>query len=324
MNSKNVAIIVVVAIAVAAVSFGTFLMDSQDDTDVGEARDYLVVGDWVEYETNGEVTRCTVTEVECIDRYVVDITGQGEDVLPYNDIVIIIDPDTEYLQFLRTETIDTFLGEVECDVYDGSNGSESAEVYVHASTNLLMYVQAAGPDGARFEFRLTGTSIFDAVDTDTRIALSDPVAGSVITHINTETFITGDFLDSFTEYQTLTVESVNEDGTLNVAGEEQPFTAEEFMATLFMSEDELQASTLQETRVFSTQWGVMECDVYNMPYLDSDGNHFGDRWFVVDPDTGLLIHTWLEEPDIEIEGVVYDMFTSSYTLSDCDLVLVAY
>lgn len=324
MKSKNVAIIVVVAVAVAAVSLGTFLMDPQDDTGIGEARDYLVEGDWLEYEMNGEATRITVTEVECIDRYVVDITGQGSDTLAYDDIVIKVDPDAGYLEAVGTETIDTFLGKVRCDVYDGSNGSETARLYAEPSTNLLMYAQAAGPDGAQYEFRLTGTSVFDAVDTaDTEIALTSPAVGTTISYVDSVTYESGAESETVANYPTFTVESVNEDGTLNVSGMENPVTPEAFTGMLFMQEEDIQASTLQETRVFSTQWGIMECDVYIMPYVDSEGVHVGDRWFAVDPDTGLLIHTWLEESDIEIDGEVYDRYASSYTLADCDLVVVA-
>ena len=62
MNPKSVAIIVVVAIVVAGVSYGTYLMDSDEKL---ELRDYLVEGDWAEYyyENLDQTERFTVQSV---------------------------------------------------------------------------------------------------------------------------------------------------------------------------------------------------------------------------------------------------------------------
>ena len=116
MNPKSVAIIVVVAIAVAGISYGTYLMDSDDKL---EMRDYLVVGDWVEYDhlDSGYVDRYTVQSVQAVNYYEMNVSDEYTVSVSYGFLFTIVDPSDENVEYLRSETVDTFLGNIECDVY---------------------------------------------------------------------------------------------------------------------------------------------------------------------------------------------------------------
>ena len=321
MNPKSVAIIVVVAIVVAGVSYGTYLMDSDEKL---ELRDYLVEGDWVEYyyENLDQTERFTVQSVISINNYEISVSGQDTVRAPYGYVLNVV--DTEGLECLRSERVDTFLGEIECDVYDmGFSGTE-ALLFVEPDTGLVLIEEGSDSEGNTYKRVLTGTSVFDDADSAlVEIALAQPVVGSAFTHLDEYYYISGDLFQYEGTDISVTVDSVNDDGTLNLVGQETPVTVEEFMSGLMMTDEEISGSTLIETKVFSTQWGVMECDVYSMQYLDAEGKDLGERQFIVESDTGLVLMTWVEMHDVEYEGVVWEQYVSEFTLTECSLVLVA-
>ena len=321
MNPKSVAIIVVVAIVVAGVSYGTYLMDSDEKL---ELRDYLVEGDWAEYyyENLDQTERFTVQSVISINNYEISVSGQDTVRAPYGYVLNVV--DTEGLECLRSERVDTFLGEIECDVYDmGFSGTE-ALLFVEPDTGLVLIEEGSDSEGNTYKRVLTGTSVFDDADSAlVEIALAQPVVGSAFTHLDEYYYISGDLFQYEGTDISVTVDSVNDDGTLNLVGQETPVTVEEFMSGLMMTDEEISGSTLIETKVFSTQWGVMECDVYSMQYLDAEGKDLGERQFIVESDTGLVLMTWVEMHDVEYEGVVWEQYVSEFTLTECSLVLVA-
>ena len=320
MNPKSVAIIVVVAIVVAGVSYGTYLMDSEEKL---ELRDYLVEGDWAEYyyENLDQTERFTVQSVISINNYEISVSGQDTVRAPYGYVLNVV--DTEGLECLRSERVDTFLGEIECDVYDmGFSGTE-ALLFVEPDTRLVLIEEGSDSEGNAYKRVLTGTSVFDDADSAlVEIALAQPVVGSAFTHLDEYYYISGDLFQYEGTDISVTVDSVNDDGTLNLVGQETPVTVEEFMSGLMMTDEEISGSTLIETKVFSTQWGVMECDVYSMQ-LDAEGKDLGERQFIVESDTGLVLMTWVEMHDVEYEGVVLEQYVSEFTLTECSLVLVA-
>ena len=321
MNPKSVAIIVVVAIVVAGVSYGTYLMDSDEKL---ELRDYLVEGDWAEYyyENLDQTERFTVQSVISINNYEISVSGQDTVRAPDGYVLNVV--DTEGLECLRSERVDTFLGEIECDVYDmGFSGTE-ALLFVEPDTGLVLIEEGSDSEGNTYKRVLTGTSVFDDADSAlVEIALAQPVVGSAFTHFDEYYYISGDLFQYEGTDISVTVDSVNDDGTLNLVGQETPVTVEEFMSGLMMTDEEISGSTLIETKVFSTQWGVMECDVYSMQYLDAEGKDLGERQFIVESDTGLVLMTWVEMHDVEYEGVVWEQYVSEFTLTECSLVLVA-
>lgn len=321
MNPKSVAIIVVVAIVVAGVSYGTYLMDSDEKL---ELRDYLVEGDWAEYyyENLDQTERFTVQSVISINNYEISVSGQDTVRAPYGYVLNVV--DTEGLECLRSERVDTFLGEIECDVYDmGFSGTE-ALLFVEPDTGLVLIEEGSDSEGNAYKRVLTGTSVFDDADSAlVEIALAQPVVGSAFTHLDEYYYISGDLFQYEGTDISVTVDSVNDDGTLNLVGQETPVTVEEFMSGLMMTDEEISGSTLIETKVFSTQWGVMECDVYSMQYLDAEGKDLGERQFIVESDTGLVLMTWVEMYDVEYGGVVWEQYVSEFTLTECNLVLVA-
>ena len=312
---------IVVAVVVAVISFGTFLMDSGDDL---ELRDYLVEGDWAEYyyENLDQTERFTVQSVISINNYEISVSGQDTVRAPYGYVLNVV--DTEGLECLRSERVDTFLGEIECDVYDmGFSGTE-ALLFVEPDTGLVLIEEGSDSEGNTYKRVLTGTSVFDDADSAlVEIALAQPVVGSAFTHFDEYYYISGDLFQYEGTDISVTVDSVNDDGTLNLVGQETPVTVEEFMSGLMMTDEEISGSTLIETKVFSTQWGVMECDVYSMQYLDAEGKDLGERQFIVESDTGLVLMTWVEMHDVEYEGVVWEQYVSEFTLTECSLVLVA-
>ena len=323
MNPKSVAIIAVVAVVVAVISFGTFLMDSGDDP---ELRDYLVEGDWVEYYDEGEdsTMRYTVLSVEGIDSYMYSISDEMTITAPYSYLFMVVDPDDRGVEYLGSETVDTFLGEIDCDVYGMTSFSSQIIYYVEPATGLALVTELEGSDGSTARVVMTGTSVFDPVDQEfAEIALGQPVAGSTFTHGSHSYYTSGDNFITENYDITVTVESVNEDGTLNITDSEDPATVEEFVAGLLMTDDEIGASTIVGTKVVSTQWGLMECDVYVMPHVDSEGVSMGDRTFIVESNTGIVLTTWLEMHDVEFDGEVWEDYRSEFTLSDCSIILVA-
>lgn len=98
---------------------------------------------------------------------------------------------------------------------------------------------------------------------------------------------------------------------------------EEFVAGLLMTDDEIAASSLVGTKVVSTQWGLLNCDVYVKPTLDPEGVNLGDRTFIVEQSTGIVLITWVEMHDVEYDGEVWEDYLSEFTLTDCSIVLVA-
>ena len=321
MNPKSVAIIVVVAIVVAGVSYGTYLMDSDEKL---ELRDYLVEGDWAEYyyENLDQTERFTVQSVISINNYEISVSGQDTVRAPYGYVLNVV--DTEGLECLRSERVDTFLGEIECDVYDmGFSGTE-ALLFVEPDTGLVLIEEGSDSEGNTYKRVLTGTSVFDDADSAlVEIALAQPVVGSAFTHFDEYYYISGDLFQYEGTDISVTVDSVNDDGTLNLVGQETPVTVEEFMSGLMMTDEEISGSTLIETKVFSTQWGVMMCDVYVMPYQDPESGDIGERTFIVDPDTGIVIDSWIEMHDVEYNGDVWEDCELEDRLIDCDLILVA-
>ena len=151
MNPKSVAIIAVVAVVVAVISFGTFLMDSGDDL---ELREYLVEGDWVEYYDEGEdsTTRYTVLSVEEIDSYKFNISDEMTITAPYSYIFTVVGPDDGDVEYLRSETVDTFLGETDCDVYGLVSYGSQVIYYVEPATGLALVTELKG-SGRRLAIR---------------------------------------------------------------------------------------------------------------------------------------------------------------------------
>ena len=322
MNPKSVAIIVVVAIVVAAVSYGTYLMDSDEKLEI---RDYLVEGDWVEYhdEYMDETERITVLDVVNIDNYEVSFSGELTTLASFDYMFFVVDAD-DGLEYLRSEKVDTFLGEIECDVYAFTVSDPGVEFYAEPDTRLVIIQQGSDIDGNVYRNVMTGTSIFDEADAPmAEIAFGIPVAGSTYTHYDKRSYVSGDQLYFEGSAITVTVESVNEDGTLNFVGGGDPATVEEFVSWLKMTDEEIANSTLEGTKVISTQWGLIECDLYHMPHVDTEGNYIGDRWFLVEPDTGLMLKTWLEMDEIIVDGEVWEDYYSEFTLIDCNVILVA-
>ena len=323
MNPKSVAIIAVVAVVVAVISFGTFLMDSGDDL---ELREYLVEGDWVEYydESSDSATRYTIVGVESIDSYVVNVSDQYTLTAPYANILMVVDSDDGEVEYLRSEKVDTFLGEIDCDIYGLEVMGSQFTYYVEPSTGLAIITEVVYVDGDTSRVVMTGTSVLDAVDQEfADIALGQPVAGSTFTHESMVDYTSGDNFITETYDITVTVESVNEDGTLNITDSEDPATAEEFVAGLLMTDDEIATSSLVGTKVVSTQWGLLNCDVYVMPTLDPEGVNLGDRTFIVEQSTGIVLTTWVEMHDVEFDGEVWEDYHSEFTLTDCSFILVA-
>lgn len=323
MNPKSVAIIAVVAVVVAVISFGTFLMDSGDDL---ELREYLVEGDWVEYydESSDSATRYTIVGVESIDSYVVNVSDQYTLTAPYANILMVVDSDDGEVEYLRSEKVDTFLGEIDCDVYGLEVMGSQFTYYVEPSTGLAIITEVVYVDGDTSRVVMTGTSVLDAVDQEfADTALGQPVAGSTFTHESMVDYTSGDNFITETYDITVTVESVNEDGTLNITDSEDPATAEEFVAGLLMTDDEIATSSLVGTKVVSTQWGLLNCDVYVMPTLDPEGVNLGDRTFIVEQSTGIVLTTWVEMHDVEFDGEVWEDYHSEFTLTDCSFILVA-
>lgn len=323
MNPKSVAIIAVVAVVVAVISFGTFLMGSGDDL---ELREYLVEGDWVEYydESSDSATRYTIVGVESIDSYVVNVSDQYTLTAPYANILMVVDSDDGEVEYLRSEKVDTFLGEIDCDIYGLEVMGSQFTYYVEPSTGLAIITEVVYVDGDTSRVVMTGTSVLDAVDQEfADIALGQPVAGSTFTHESMVDYTSGDNFITETYDITVTVESVNEDGTLNITDSEDPATAEEFVAGLLMTDDEIATSSLVGTKVVSTQWGLLNCDVYVMPTLDPEGVNLGDRTFIVEQSTGIVLTTWVEMHDVEFDGEVWEDYHSEFTLTDCSFILVA-
>ncbi len=323
MNPKSVAIIAVVAVVVAVISFGTFLMDSGDDL---ELREYLVEGDWVEYYDEGEdsTTRYTVLSVEEIDSYKFNISDEMTITAPYSYIFTVVGPDDGDVEYLRSETVDTFLGETDCDVYGLVSYGSQVIYYVEPATGLALVTELKGSDGSTARMVMTGTSVFEPVDQEfAEIALGQPVAGSTFTHGSHTYYASGENFITESYDITVTVESVNDDGTLNITDSEDPATAEKFIAGLLMTDDEIGASTLVGTKVVSTQWGLMECDVYVMPHMSPEGVSMGDRTFIVESNTGIVLTTWVEMHDMEFDGEVWEDYRSEFTLTDCSFILVA-
>lgn len=323
MNPKSVAIIAVVAVVVAVISFGTFLMGSGDDL---ELREYLVEGDWVEYydESSDSATRYTIVGVESIDSYVVNVSDQYTLTAPYANILMVVDSDDGEVEYLRSEKVDTFLGEIDCDIYGLEVMGSQFTYYMEPSTGLAIITEVVYVDGDTSRVVMTGTSVLDAVDQEfADIALGQPVAGSTFTHESMVDYTSGDNFITETYDITVTVESVNEDGTLNITDSEDPATAEEFVAGLLMTDDEIATSSLVGTKVVSTQWGLLNCDVYVMPTLDPEGVNLGDRTFIVEQSTGIVLTTWVEMHDVEFDGEVWEDYHSEFTLTDCSFILVA-
>ena len=323
MNPKSVAIIVVVAVVVAGISFGTFLMDSDDEL---ELRDYLVVGDWVEYYNEGmDYTEMyTVEDVEAINSYYVNVSDEYSITTSYQYLFTTIDPDDDNVEYQGSETVNTFLGKTECDVYTKVNTFYEYVYFVEPNTNLVLITEGTNSEGHTFRTMITGTSVFDPVDLEfTEIAIAQPGAGSTFTHEVEYDYVSGDSFYYSSWGITVTVDSVNEDGTLNITDSEEPITVEQFMSKLRMTDEEIAASTLMGTKVVSTQWGIMECYVYVMPYQDPDSTDVGDRTFIVEPDTGIVLTTWIEMHDVEYMGQVWEDYRFESVLIDCNIVLVA-
>ena len=217
MNPKSVAIIVVVAIVVAGVSYGTYLMDSDEKL---ELRDYLVEGDWAEYyyENLDQTERFTVQSVISINNYEISVSGQDTVRAPYGYVLNVV--DTEGLECLRSERVDTFLGEIECDVYDmGFSGTE-ALLFVEPDTGLVLIEEGSDSEGNAYKRVLTGTSVFDDADSAlVEIALAQPVVGSAFTHLDEYYYISGDLFQYEGTDISVTVDSVNDDGMIIVARE---------------------------------------------------------------------------------------------------------
>ena len=323
MNQKSVAIIVVVAIIVAGAMYASFLLDSEEDTDDDlEIREFLVEGDWVEYLYDGEAMRLTVEGVSYVDGYLTTMFGDQQEVVPYSYFFTVIDPETDNVQFLRTETVDTFLGEIGCEVYGASNMFGDYEYYLEPSTGLVFITEFTSIYGATSTDVMTGTSLFDPIEvTDTGITLSQPREGSSYT-IEQSFWYSMDDGDYYSgrDSEAMEVESVNGDGTLNLVQSADPVTIEEYMSALLMGEEEKSAMTLDGTRTVSTQWGLMECEIYSMELVPTNQFGSGQTNLLVDPDTDVVLMTWTDYTDITYDGDVWDEGHVESVLVDCNLV----
>lgn len=323
MNPKSVAIIVIVAIAVAGISYGTYLMDSDKKL---ELRDYLVEGDWVEYyNENGDYTeRYTVVNVEAINLYETNISDYYTMSISYNWIFKIIDPDDENLEYLRSETIDTFLGNIECDVYLTNDYWSDLTYYVEPDTNLVLIIESIDFEGITQRTVMTGTSLFDPLVPElVKIDMARPGVGSSYSYQNYYDYTSNDGFMSGSWTSTSTVDSVNADGTLDIIDGLESVTVEQFVSGLRMTEEEVAASTLVDSKVVSTQWGLMMCHVYVMPYQDPESGDIGEKTFIVEPVTGIVLNTIIEMHDVEYSGYIWDNAMFETVLIDCDLVSIA-
>lgn len=321
MNSKSLAIIAVVAVVVAGVTYCTYILDSDEDL---ELRDYLVVGDWVEYSfgNNDYTDRYTVIDIERIDRYVVNMSDLYTVTVSYAFLFTILDPDDDGIEYLGTETANTFMGKINCEVYSKYSYGTSYKYYVDPETKLVLITEGVGDDGRTFTSRLTGTSVFNPVNMDyTDITLSEPTAGSAYGYENNYEYVSGDSFYSGGYDASMEVTSVNYDGTLNIVREDEPITVEDFMSGLVMSDEDYDAWTLVGTKVVSTQWGLMECNEYTRSSYDAAVNDA--KWgMLTDPETGLILRIWMEDHNLEYEGIVWDDYFESSTLLNCNLVQV--
>ena len=323
MNRKSVAIIVAVALIVAGITYVSFLLDSDDDQgDSLEIRDFLVEGDWVEYDYDGVTLKYVVEGVEYIGGYLTTVLGDVSTTAPYEFFFTVIDPETDNVQFLRTETVDTFLGEIECGVYGASDMFGDYEYYLEPSTGLVLITEFTSIYGATSTDVMTGTSLFDPIEvTDTGISLSQPREGSSYTIEQSFWYSMdgGDFYSGIGS-DTVEVESVNGDGTLNLVQSADPVTIEEYMSALLMGEVEKSAMTLEGTRTVSTQWGLMECEIYSMELVPTNQFGSGQTNLLVDPDTDVVLMTWSDYTDITYDGDVWDEGHIESVLVDCNLI----
>ena len=165
MNPKSLAIIVVVAIIVTGAMYASFVMDSEEDADDDlEIREFLVEGDWVEYLYDGETMRLTVEGVAYVDGYLTTMFGDQQEVVSYDYFFTVIDPESDNVQFLRTENVDTFLGEIGCEVYGASNMFGDYEYYLEPSTGLVLITEFTSIYGVTSTDVMTGTSLFHGRD----------------------------------------------------------------------------------------------------------------------------------------------------------------
>ena len=121
----TVLVCAVMVLAGVSVAYAAFGGDGDEETS-NELKDVFEVGDYYTYSSEGYDgtyhTQTTVTEVlpdgmyyyACIDE---DYMGGGMfDVSTVKKYLCDIDPSLEYVGI---ETIDTFMGKVECKVYSG-------------------------------------------------------------------------------------------------------------------------------------------------------------------------------------------------------------
>ena len=117
------------------------------------------------------------------------------------------------------------------------------------------------------------------------------------------------------------VESVNGDGTLNLVQSAEPVTIEEYMSELILDEEEKSAMTLDSTRTVSTQWGLMECEVYSMELVPTNQFGSGQTSLLVDPDTDVVLMAWTDYTDVTYDGDVWVEGHIESVLIDCNLVM---
>lgn len=188
MNSK-LAITAVVVIVVVAVAAGTYLMNSDDDTDDGI--EVIVsqpsVGDYVTFkvtESDGVVWELTnVLSIAEDDLTVLITTGTFMDRLMWEPVImgsvdeflLSIKDSADGYDLIGTETIDTAFGPRECNIYDVGG----VRYWICPENDIqYKYVQ----DGAVFE--LVATSMFEGADGLELSQLSDTRSLSVGDYVN--------------------------------------------------------------------------------------------------------------------------------------------
>lgn len=321
MNSKSLTIIAIVAIVVAGVTYGTYILDSDDDL---ELRDYLVEGDWIEYYyANSDFTqRCTVVDVKSIDMYAVNFSDQYTIEVAYAYLLTVVDVNDESIEYIGTEKIDTFLGNIDCEIYLKNEMNGLYKYYVEPETKLLLISKGIDLDGDPFSMEITGTSVFDPVDLEfSKISLTQPGKGSSFGYETNFTYRSGyDFFYESSEIST-EVTSINDDGTLNIVGKDEPVTVEEMMSELTFDTEDYDSWTLMGTKVVSTQWGLMKCNEY-CGSSSSDDDSSRKSGMLVDSDTGLIIKVWVEDSEVLFDGLVWDHYYESSTLQYCNLIQI--
>lgn len=333
--ASKILIIAAVAVVVAGASYFTYLQEPDETPDL---RTYLVTGDWAEYsvsypdEGQSYTSRYLVTEISSpmtatieISEYEYNYTIDGG----YQLMFLTIDQDDPDLKLVREKTVDTFLGKTSCDVYQSEQFDGVTTYYADSKSGLVLRTEyePSVEDRSRFVSELTGTSIFTPVtggEADyflgTQFHIGSTYAYETVTNYSNSN---GEIL--YTSYTTSTeIQSMNYDGTFNIMNSDTPITAEEFASGYTWSDELHPEAEVTGSETLSTQWGIVDCDVYTIFGYQFEGIGSGDLHVSVDPDTGLVLRQWAVIPDAtDYNGMVWEECIISKYILECTLVQIA-